>query len=303
MLVQTGTRENADMEHQLLSPKQFKAFSDYIYDRCGIRMNANKVLLLSNRIRRRLKACAIASFDDYYRFLQSPSGIAEVENFLDVVTTNETFFFRTRKHFDWLRDKLINELVADYRDDKRPASLRIWSAACSTGAEAYSIAICLLENSYRMRDWSIQVLGTDISEETLGIAREGKYKSRTLESVSEKQRRRFFRHLPELDVWEVRPEVKQLVEFQHHNLVQLPPGVKFDCIFVCNVLIYFDQESKSRVIENVLSALAVGGYLVVGPSEGISDLLDGLQKISPLIYQKVSEIRPRAKTSAPGSRP
>ena len=173
---------------------------------------------------------------------------------LDVVTTNETFFFRTKKHFDWLRGKLINELVSDQRAGKRSASLRIWSAGCSTGAEPYSIAMCLAENTYRLHDWSMEILGTDISEEILNVARDGKYKSRIMESVSEKQRRRFFRHSPELDLWEVRPEIKQLVQFKHHNLVQSPIGSRFDCIFVCNVLIYFDQDSKKLVIDNLLNA-------------------------------------------------
>ncbi len=242
------------MERERLNPEQFDKFSNYIYRRCGICMNHNKVLLLSNRIRRRLKACDLDTFDEYYRFLQSPAGTAEVESFLDVVTTNETFFFRTKKHFDWFRGSLINELVSARRSGIRPASLRIWSAGCSTGAEAYSIAICLAENSYRLHDWSMEILGTDISEEILNKAREGKYKSRIMESVSEKQRRRFFRHSPELDLWEVRPEIKQLVQFKHHNLVQSPIESRFDCIFVCNVLIYFDGDSKKLVIDNLLSA-------------------------------------------------
>lgn len=276
------------MERQRLTREQFENFTDYIYGHCGIRINRNKVLLLSNRIHRRLKACDLETFADYYRFLRSPAGAGEVESFLDVVTTNETFFFRTEKHFQFLHNDLIEELLSNQRAGRRPASLRIWSAGCSTGAEAYSIAICLAENSYRLRDWQISILATDISQEVLTTARHGVFKSRTMEFVTEKQRRRFFRNQEEPDLWQVRPDARQMVEFRQHNLIQPAPGTGFDCIFLCNVLIYFDQDSKQVVIDNLVRALAVGGYLIVGPSEGISGMLDSLRKVSPLIYQKTN---------------
>jgi chemotaxis protein methyltransferase CheR len=274
------------MEPQRLSQRQFNRFSDFIYDKSGIRINFNKVLLLSNRIRRRLKSCERGSFDEYYRYLKSPAGVNEVEHFLDAVTTNETFFFRSEKHFHWLRNDFINGWISSHSSDRVPRPLRIWSAACSTGAEPYSIAICLAENRHRLRDFAVSILATDVSREILGIAREGKFKSRTMESVTLQQRRRYFQVLPEQDTWQIKPEIREMVEFKHHNLVKPPPALKFDCIFICNVLIYFDQDSKQRAIENLLNALNVGGYLVFGPSEGVSGMLDSLKKISPLVYQK-----------------
>jgi chemotaxis protein methyltransferase CheR len=288
------------VELEQLNQQQFDRFRDFIYRKCGIRIDENKVSLLSNRIRRRLKAGDFEDFDVYYQFLTSPAGSGELEGFLDAVTTNETFFFRTRKHFDWLTTELLTELTSQHRAGNRSPSLRIWSAGCASGAEPYSIAICLAENMYRLRNWTLNILGTDISEDALRAAREGAFKPRSVEAVSEKQRRRFFQHEKDGDLWRVRPEIRKLVEFRRHNLLEPLPGTAFDCIFIRNVLIYFDRDSKRVVINNLLNALTDGGYLVVGPSEGIYDMLSPLRRISPLLYQKLDGRRPRSSASVRG---
>ena len=275
------------MKLQRLSTSQFERFSNFIYQQSGIRINEKKLTLLSNRIRRRLQAGDFPNFDAYYDFLTSKAGSGELEGFLDAVTTNETFFFRTPKHFDWLATDLLDVVTEEHRAGRREASLRIWSAACATGAEPYSIAIRLLENAFRLRDWSLRILATDISEEALREAREGAFRPRAIEAVTQKELRRFFQRDPEQDTWRVRPAVKKLVEFRHHNLMQPLADGSFDCIFLRNVLIYFDRESKRNVVNHLLQKLAVGGYLCVGPSEGTYDILADLHKISPLVYRKV----------------
>ena len=285
-------KDEGAVQLERLSPQQFERFRAFIYDKCGIRIDEKKVSLLSNRIRRRLRAGDFDNFDIYYRFLTSPAGKKELEGFLDAITTNETFFFRTGKHFDWIRTELLTEVVSQCRSGKRPPSLRFWSAGCASGAEPYSIAICLAENKYRIRDWSLEILGTDISEEALCVAREGRYKARAVEAVTQEQRRRYFQHHVEEDLWQVRPEIKKLVEFRRHNLMHPSPESGFDCVFIRNVLIYFDRDSKQVVVNNLLNALAVGGYLLVGPSEGIYDMLKPLRRISPLLYQKVDDVPP-----------
>lgn len=282
----TKEQDGAIVEGERLNQQQFDRFSEFIYRKCGIRISGKKVSLLSNRIRRRLRAGSFEDFDTYYRFVTSPSGVVELASFLDAVTTNETFFFRTAKHFDWLKTEFLSELLAQQRSAKRRPALRIWSAGCSTGAEPYSVAICLAESKHRLRDWRLTVLGTDISDESLQSACEGVFNSRAVESVTESQRRRYFR-LPANDgLWRVRPEIREMVEFKKHNLMMPLAEPAFDCIFIRNVLIYFDRASKQVVIKHLLKALAPGGYLLVGPSEGIYDLLDSLQKVSPLLYRK-----------------
>ena len=277
------------LPRQQLSLEEFQRFSDFIYAHCGIRMNENKILLLTNRIRRRLAPCETETFDEYFRYLKSTRGNDEIENFLDVITTNETFFFRTQKHFDWFTTEFMNQLVGDHRAGKRTDSLSIWSAGCSTGAEPYSIAICIAENSHRLGDLNTRVLGTDLSEQVLSVARKGEFNNRAMASVSPKRQRRFFHQDAQRDLWTVRSQIKSLVDFRQHNLIQKPPLSGIDCIFLCNVMIYFDNQSKQIVVNQVLDALADGGYLVVGPSEGVTDMLHSLQKVTPLIYRKVDK--------------
>ncbi len=269
-----------------LSPQQFSRFRDFIYRESGIRVDASKVTLVSNRIRRRLRAGAFTDFDAYYAHLTSPQGASELEQFLDAITTNETHFFRTPGHFEWFRGEFLTEMIQRQRQTERPPALRVWSAACSTGEEPYSLAISVAENGLRLRNWKISIVGTDISEAVLKEAREGVYRERSLEEVSPMQLRRYFDALPDGTSWQVRPAVRELVEFRRHNLMEplrLPP---FDCVFIRNVLIYFDRDSKQVVIKNLIGALSRGGYLVVGPSEGIYDMLEPLVKRATYLYQK-----------------
>jgi chemotaxis protein methyltransferase CheR len=274
------------VELEQLNPRQFERFRDFIYAKSGIRINDNKQSLLSNRIRRRLKAGEFADFDAYYGYLTSPQGISELERFIDEVTTNETSFFRTPSHFDWLKTDFIREVLAQQRQGTRSRDLRIWSAGCATGAEAYTIAICLRENLFRLRDWSLAIVATDISEEVLRDARAGVFRPRAIEDVSQQQLRRCFQPVGEDGCYQVRPELKEFVRFEHHNLMTPMRQAPFDCIFIRNVLIYFDRASKETVIRNLIDALAPGGYLVVGPSEGIYDMLDPLERQAAFLYQK-----------------
>jgi chemotaxis protein methyltransferase CheR len=275
------------VEIERLNPRQFDRFRKFIYKNSGIRIDDKKTALLSNRIRRRLRAGNFANFDVYYRYLTSPPGARELESFLDAITTSETSFFRTPDHFEWLRLHFLPELVAAARRGERQNSLRIWSAGCASGAEPYSIAICVAENAFRLRDWSVSIVGTDISQEQLRLAREGVFKSRAIDTVSDSRLRRYFQTDKKSETWRVRPEIKRLVEFRHHNLLTPLGPPAFDCIFIRNVLIYFDRDSKQAVVDQLIDALAPKGYLVVGPSEGIYELLGLLKKQSPFLYQKV----------------
>lgn len=271
---------------QRLNQEQFQKFRSFIYDQCGIRIESNKLTLLSNRIRRRLVVGDFVDFDDYYRFLISARGSTELNGFLDAITTNETFFFRTEKQFDWMKDQWLTEQIALQRQGKRAPELRIWSAGCATGAEAYTMGICLAENHYRLNDWSLQILATDISEEALTTARDGVYKERTIDAVNDRQRKRFFTKVPSSDQWKVRSTLRESVQFKQHNLLHRLDARPFDLIFIRNVLIYFDEQSKQKVIQNLIRSLADDGYLVIGPSEGVYGMLQSLQRVTPLIYRK-----------------
>ena len=271
---------------KVLTSSEFRNFQQLIYEMSGIRIPDTKLTLLSNRVRRRLKVGGHDNFQSYFQHLKSPQGHNEISGFLDAVTTNETFFFRTEQHFDWLRSRFVAEMVAQQRGGQRDKKLRIWSAACSTGEEPYSIAMCLAENQLRLRDWKLEVVATDLSEDALQSARQGVFKERAFQNLDDKHRRRYFTKRKDESLWEIKPRLRELVSFVCHNLMKplsLPP---FDCVFIRNVLIYFDRDSKQQVVNNLIRAMADGGYLVVGPSEGIYDMLPGLTKHSTFLYQK-----------------
>lgn len=273
------------MELERLTQKQFELFQKFIYDRAGIKIDFSKVTLVSNRIRRRLKVGGYEDFDSYYRLLTSKAGGVELEGFLDAITTNETSFFRTPSNFEWLKKDYVKELLKDKLEGKRPASLRIWSAACSSGEEPYSIAMCLSDLYLTLRDWKFHILGTDISESSLKLAREAVYRMRTMQELDSANIKRYFSEEAP-DQYRLRPSISQMVRFKNHNLMQRLPEPPFDCIWLRNVLIYFDKESKTKVIENLIHSLVRGGYLVVGPSEGVYDMLGMLHKRGTFLYQK-----------------
>jgi chemotaxis protein methyltransferase CheR len=132
----------------------------------------------------------------------------------------------------------------------------------------------------------LTIVGTDISEEALGEAREGWFTARTVEAVTERQFRRYFEEPGEDGRWRVRRQVRELVRFDRHNLMTPMNAAAFDCVFIRNVLIYFDRESKRTVIGNLIDALVPGGYLVVGPSEGVYDMLEPLERLAPFLYRR-----------------
>lgn len=269
-----------------LTQHEFQQFQAFISKLCGISVADNKIALLSNRIRRRLRATNISDFSAYLAHLKSLTGKEELDGFLSAITTNETSFFRTEKHFEWLKTEFIDAVLAQARAGTRPKRLRIWSAACSTGEEPYTIALCLAENAHRLAGWKIEILGTDISEHAISKARAAVFGDGILDEIPDKLRTKFFAEQPTTKTWEAKSVLKEMITIRRHNLMEPNPESGFDCVFIRNVLIYFGRESKQKVIENLVRAMAKGGYLVVGPSEGIFDMLGMLTKRSTFLYQK-----------------
>jgi chemotaxis protein methyltransferase CheR len=272
-------------EPERLTPQQFELFQKFIYDCCGIKLDPTKITLVSNRIRKRLLATQCQDFSAYYRFVTSKAGAGELPEFIDSITTNETWFFRTPSNFDWFKNTYLPELLREKVDGKRSPALRVWSAACSSGEEPYSLAMCIAESSVTLRGWNVDIVGTDISDSSLALAQAGVYKKRAMQEMDESRIRRHFTEEP-TESFHLRPAIKNMVTFKKHNLIKPMTDKPFDCIWIRNVLIYFNRESKAKVIENLVKSLANGGYLVVGPSEGIYDMLGMLQKRGTFLYQK-----------------
>ena len=290
------------MEPSQLSPDEFAEFRRLIYRLSGIHVPENRITLLSNRIRRRLRALQLPGYIDYLRLLKTSAGSEEIAFFLDAVTTNETSFFRTEKQFQWLQTEFLNDITTRIQRGAHPRRIRIWSAACSTGQEPLTIGICLLENADLLRGIEIEIDATDLSEQVLAHARSAQYEQRLLTGIPEELQKKYFQPAgrisgssaeadPAKTLVKVRPALLKLVRYQRHNLINKPPGTGYDCIFLRNVMIYFDNQSKLIVSKHLQHALADGGYLVIGPAEGLHEQLQNLHRHSPFIYQKLPGAR------------
>jgi len=272
---------------QPITAEQFDRFKKLIYEQCGIRLDDRKLTLLSRRLKPLLKELGMDSVDHYYQLVKSPKGKDELIRLLTAVTTNETSFYRTQPHFDWFQNQFIEEVLNNNRAGKHPQNLRIWSAACSVGAEPYTLAFCIAEKRLRFAGWKISILGTDISELSLGAAKAARYRMRMLTGLPDTKLNRYFRQIEgSTQEYEVRSEYREMVDFRRHNLMDPIAERPFHCIFLRNVLIYFDTQSKQSVLHNMAAALAPGGYLVIGPSEGIYGLENPLEKVSTFLYRK-----------------
>jgi len=271
----------------LISPELMNRYGKLIYDVTGIRISPQKQALLANRVRRRLKATGIADFDAYLKHLQllKPSH-CEWDCFLQEITTHETYLFRDEPHWQWFKDQYLATISQDALAGGRPRSLRIWSAACSTGDEAYSAAICIASGLKQLLPWTVKIIGTDIGVGAVEQARKATFSERAMKLVPPTLRTRYFTNAEEAGFSRAKAELTNLVQFRQHNLLDPLLEQPFDLIFLKNVLIYFDDASKQRVVANVLKLLKPGGHLIAGAAEGISDHLKQLKRVHAWLYRQ-----------------
>jgi chemotaxis protein methyltransferase CheR len=274
---------------QALSTQLFHQFSQLVYQQCGINLHEGKRELLQARLNKRLRATGVQSYQDYYRFVTSPDNQAEIIQFLDCISTNLTYFFREPKHFEFLEQVAMPELLASKRTT-RNTRIRLWSAACSTGEEPYSLAMCVLPHLSEAEKRDFRILGTDISTRVLEIARKGLYAKDRVGKVPGGLRKQFFQRRDGADgevYYEVAPALKQTVVFRRLNLKERYPfSGPFDYIFCRNVMIYFDKATQQELIQNMAGYLSPGGYLFVGHSESLTGLQHSLNYVRPSVYQK-----------------
>jgi chemotaxis protein methyltransferase CheR len=256
-----------------VTPTQLKRFAALIYEKIGVSFSPQKATLLSNRLRRRMRETSHNDYDAYYDMLiSSPISHPEWQSFLQEITTHETYLFRDESHWKWFRDEFLPRLRIDADKGLRPKSLRCWSAACSTGDEAASMACCIAEAIPAWREWKIEIVGTDVGSGAVAQAAEARFGIRAMRNVTSSQRRRHFEPLPN-DEYVLNKSLKSLLQFRVHNLLHPLPERAFDVVFLKNVLIYFDRSSKQRVIASLQKVLKKGSLLVTGASEGVGDLL------------------------------
>jgi len=272
-----------------MSESLFHQFSELVYEQCGINLHEGKRTLLEARLAKRLRATRMDCPEEYYRYITSAEGRAELIHFLDSVSTNLTAFFREVQHFEYLERQVLPQIVERKRAERR-LRLRAWSAACSTGEEPYSIAMTVLSVLERPETWDFKILATDISTKVLAIAEQGRYSRERLAKVPEAYRRLFFRRSlggGSADTFEVIPEIRRIVAFRRLNLQEpYPFHGPFDFIFCRNVMIYFDKPTQESLINRMAAYLAPGGYFFVGHAESLTGLKHPLTYVRPAVYRK-----------------
>ena len=269
-----------------VSDAQLSRYAELIYDRTGIRVSPQKKLLLSNRLRRRLRSTGIKSFEDYYEHLRKLShSDPEWDAFLQEITTHETYLFRDESQWEWFRNEYLPGLAAENRSTRQRGSLRIWSAACSTGYEAYTAACCIAANS-DLSHGQVHILGTDIGLGALEQAKTGVFGQRAMRLVPPDYRTRFFKKAHGVEAWTAMPVLTDMLAFRQHNLMESLRERPFDLVFLKNVLIYFNHQSKTTVLHNVRAAMRPGGLIVAGMAEGVADLLRDFQRLKPWLFRK-----------------
>lgn len=262
-----------------ITTEEFEHFRRMIYDHAGISLTPEKKVMVASRLAKRLDYYGLSTYGDYYRLVTGREHPQEFQTLVNILTTNETYFFREPKHFEFFREHILKPWRGDH--------FRVWSAASSTGEEAYSLAMVMAEN-LGMRQW--EVFGSDLSTRVLDAARKGVYLLDRLEHMDNQYLEKYCLKgvRSHAGFFRVDGKIRNRVTFDQVNLKSpLPPNLgKFDVIFLRNVLIYFDQDTKKQVVERLVTALKPGGYFFVSHSESLYRVTDLLQIVKPSIYRK-----------------
>jgi len=269
-----------------LAAEEFHLFQALVLRESGIHLGAKNRAMLVSRLWRRLRALELNSFSSYYRRVKADP--QEMVLMLDCICTNETHFFREPAAFECLRKRVFPEWVADADAGKRNRTLRIWSAACSTGEESYSLAMMMLTYFAPSAGWNVEVLGTDLSTKVLARASAGIWPAEKISGVPVDYQRRFLLKGfgPDKGKIKAADELRQVVRFQRLNLTREPYDVTgpFDLIFCRNVLIYFQWETKIKVVDSLGKYLTPSGYLFLGHAESVHGVADKLQFVAPKVF-------------------
>ncbi len=266
-----------------MSEKTFNDLRQFIYQECGIYFNNNKKYLLEGRITKRLISLKLTTYDEYLQFLKQDKNRFELDKLFEAITINETFFYRAQQQYEAFENVIIPEIIERKRKNKelRP-TIRVWSAASSSGEEAYTLALIIHDRLKRKYpNVNFQILGSDIDTAVLAKARAAKYKDYAIRNVPPNQLKKYFTKKD--GVYLLNNEIKQYARFSQVNLfdtVAMRKIVQCDVIFCANVLIYFDTKAKQKVVSHLYNSLNRGGYLFIGYSES----LHGVSKAFKLIH-------------------
>ncbi|WEK56259.1 MAG: protein-glutamate O-methyltransferase CheR [Candidatus Cohnella colombiensis] len=267
-----------------ISNREFAQLASFIQENYGIYLKEEKKTLVTSRLHNVLQKLGIDNFTDYYQHLISDKSGAAVEQFIEKITTNHTFFMRESDHFQYFKEKVLPYFSYSVKSK----DLRVWCAGCSTGEEAYTLAMLMDEFfSYDKSKWDKKLLATDISDKVLNIATNGEYESENIATLPKRWRNTYFTKSGE-DKVRVNDWIKNEVIFRRFNLVTpiFPFRRKFHIIFCRNVMIYFENHTKNQLVQRFSEWLEPGGYLFIGHSESIDRNQSGFSYVMPAVYRK-----------------
>lgn len=275
-----------------LTDEEFRLLASFIYDHAGLYFDDASRFLLESRLQNRLKEHHFDSFLKYYHYLlYHQDRLVELNAMIDIVTTNETYFYREKNQLDAFAEEILPEL-AEHNASKK--SLRIWSAGCSTGEEPYTLAILCSESGLFGGSWEVDIIGTDISQRVLKTARKAVFSQSSFRATEDNSLNRYFSRTED-GKYALDDSIRNMVHFGHLNLMdEKMMGLIRECdIIMCrNVIIYFDQNAKARAVNSFFRKLVPGGYLLLGHSESLMNIttvfkLKHLTKV--MVYQKPGE--------------
>jgi chemotaxis protein methyltransferase CheR len=284
-----GREDTYAVISQAVTDTDFALFQQLLEKETGIYLSPAKKSLLVGRLSRRLRELGLSDLRKYYkRVLSDPD---EHVRMIDCISTNETQFFREPLHFEFLEERVLPGWIAQAEAGVRPRKIRVWSAGCSTGEEPASIAMSLLHHFPAASGWQIEILATDISTRVLSMARAGIWRVEKASQIPAPLLRAFMLRGTGTQEGKMKagPEIQQAVRYERFNLLGEPApssSAPFDVIFCRNVLIYFQPETKARVVRRLLSHLVPEGFLFVGHSESLNHLSDSVRSVVPTVYVK-----------------
>lgn len=291
--------DNATREHRgftlqqpELTDAEYQTIANFVHKASGINLLDGKKELVRARLTKRIGQLEMKNFKTYFQYVMSDNTGDELVFLLDALATNLTSFWREPQHFDFMAKTFLPELEERRRRPGGSSRLRIWSAACSSGEEPYTIAMVVLEKShYFANGGDFRILATDLSTKVLNVAKRGQYGPQSVKTIPPLSLSRYMNKV-EADrggqIYAVKPEVRRIISFRRFNLMDpMPYKGPMDLIFCRNVMIYFDRDTIAGLVDRFHNLLEMGGYLFIGHSESLSGLAHKFQYVAPCIYRRV----------------
>lgn len=269
---------------QQITDKEFNLIKEYVKNNYGINLTAEKKSLIYSRLKTVLDKLGLKNFTEYYKYLINDKTGNAIMVFIDKITTNHTFFMREVDHFEFLKSTILPQIEKNSTDK----DVRIWCAGCSSGEESYTLEMILTEYFKDKGNWNTELLATDISTTVLKKAIKGVYSKEQIKPLSENWKNNYFKSI-NANFSQVVDDIKEKITYRKFNLMndEFPFKKKFQVIFCRNVMIYFDDETRTNLVKKFYEASEKGAYLFIGHSETLNNIKTNYEYIMPAIYRKI----------------